>query len=78
MTSREKMREIRRDADDIAHLIVCTDYPRIDIEIKKAALQEKTETYFPGTARLYDMIYESRFNRLFEQWRSSGGVPYRA
>ena len=72
MNTREKMREIQREADEIARLIVASDYPRIDIEIKSAALREKVENHFPDTAYLYDMIYESRFERLFEQWRPSG------
>ena len=71
MNTREKMREIQREADEIGRLIVATDYPRIDIEIKSAALREKVEGYFPDTGYLYDMIYESRFERLFEQWRQS-------
>ena len=73
MNTREKMREIQRKADEIGRLIVATDYPRIDIEIKSAALREKVEGYFPDTGYLYDMIYESRFERLFEQWRPGCG-----
>jgi predicted house-cleaning noncanonical NTP pyrophosphatase (MazG superfamily) len=70
MTLREKMREIQREADRICSLIVASDYPEIDIELMKAALREKVEEYFPDGLDLYEMIYESRFRRLKEQFRN--------
>jgi hypothetical protein len=63
------MQEIQREADEICRLIVSTDYPAIDITIMRAALHEKVEEFFPDTSYLFDMIYESRFDRLLDQWR---------
>lgn len=70
MTAREKMVEIQREADRICSLIVASDYPEIDIELMKAALRDKVEEYFPDRGYLFDMIYESRFRRLCEQFRT--------
>jgi hypothetical protein len=66
------MAEIQREADRICSLIVASDFPDIDIEIMKSSLRAHTEEYFPDGLELYDMIYESRFNRLAEQFRQSG------
>ena len=72
MDSRRKMAEIQREADRICSLIVASDFPDIDIEIMKSSLRARAEEYFPDGLELYDMIYESRFNRLAEQFRQSG------
>lgn len=66
----ERISEIKRGADKIAFLIVSTDYPGIDIEIEKGKFREKIEEIFPDKAYLYDLIYEPRFRRLEEQFRS--------
>lgn len=68
MDARQKMREIQREADRICSLILISDYPDIDIEIMKSALRDKVEGYFPDGVELYEMIYESRFARLAEQF----------
>jgi hypothetical protein len=61
--------EIRRFADKIALLIVSTDYPKIDIEREKQKLRERIAELFPEKNHLYELIYESRFKRLEEQFR---------
>jgi hypothetical protein len=61
--------EIRRKADRIAVLIVSTDYPLIDIAIERSNLRDEAEELFPERIEIYDRIYESRFDRLIEQWR---------
>ena len=65
----EKLAAFQRKADRIAFLIVASDYERIDVEIEKAELREECARQFPGKLELYDMIYESRFQRLWEQFR---------
>ncbi len=65
-----KIREIKAMADRIAFLIVSTDYPMIDIEIEKQKLKERISELFPDKIYLYDLIYESRFNRLKNQFRT--------
>lgn len=66
----EKISGIKRGADKIAFLIVSTDYPGTDIEIEKGKFRAKIEEIFPDKAYLYELIYEPRFKRLEEQFRS--------
>ena len=65
----EKLEAFQRKADRIAFLIVASDYERVDVEIEKAELRQECARLFPGKLDLYDMIYESRFQRLWEQFR---------
>lgn len=62
--------EIRRRAERIAVLIVSTDYPLVDIAIERSNLRDEAEQLFPDRMDTYDRIYESRFDRLIEQWRT--------
>lgn len=64
---------IRRQAERIAVLIVSTDYPLVDIAIERSQLRDKVERFFPDRMSMYDQIYESRFDRLIEQWRGDDG-----
>ena len=66
---REEMREIQRMADRVCVLILSSDLPTIDIEIEKNAVRERCLELFPDQEELYDIIYESRFQRLWEQFR---------
>lgn len=66
----EKVQEIKRFADKIAFLIVSTDYPGIDIEIEKQKFKDRLTELFPDKAYLYELIYEPRFKRLYEQFRA--------
>lgn len=68
---RHEMRELQRMADYVCMLIVGTDYPEIDVEIEKAKVREKCEELYPDRMELYEMIYESRFNRLWYQFREA-------
>jgi hypothetical protein len=61
--------ELRRAAERICTLILTTDYPDIDIQIEKANLKRRVREIFPDKVQVYEMIYESRFRRLWEQWR---------
>ena len=51
-------------------LIVSTDYPLVDITIERSNLRDEAEELFPERMEIYDRIYESRFDRLIEQWRN--------
>ena len=68
---REKMREIQRMANRVCVLILNTDLPAIDIEIEKNKVRERCLELYPDKEDLYDMIYESRFQRLWEQFREA-------
>ena len=66
-----KVRELSRAADRLSFLIVATDCPRVDVDIQRAELRRRCRTLFPDKMELYDMIYESRFKRLWEQFRDA-------
>ena len=65
----EAVRALQRQADRISELIVSGDVPLIDIEIQQAALREAVARTFPDKQALYQLIYESRFRRLWQQFR---------
>jgi hypothetical protein len=62
-------RELQRAADRIAFLIVATDYPRIDVEIERRNLRDLCRRLFPDKLALFEIIYEARFRRLWDQFR---------
>lgn len=64
-----KLRELSRAADRLSFMIVATDCPRIDVDIQRAELRRHCRRLFPDKMELYEMIYESRFKRLWEQFR---------
>jgi hypothetical protein len=49
-----------------------SDLPAIDIQIEKNKVRERCLELYPDKEQLYDMIYESRFQRLWEQFRAEG------
>ena len=65
----QQAEQIRRTAERIAVLIVSSDYPLVDIAIERSNLRDEAEALFPDRMEIYDRIYESRFERLIEQWR---------
>jgi hypothetical protein len=62
-------RELQRRADRISSMIVAGDYPGIDVTIQVAKLRGYVEAHLPGREPLFEMIYGSRFRRLWEQFR---------
>ena len=69
----ELHRELQRRADHISSLIVASDYPAIDVVIEIRKLRDFAEEHFPGRTGLFHRIYESRFKRLWEQFRAQSG-----
>jgi len=65
----EKVQQLSREAERIVMLILHTDYAKIDIEIEKSKLRDMCKELFPGKDYLFEMIYEKRFDRLWEQFR---------
>jgi hypothetical protein len=63
------MRELQRMADRVCVLILCSDLPTIDIEIEKNKVREQCLELYPDREQLYEMVYESRFQRLWDQFR---------
>ncbi len=66
---RQAMRDLQRMADRVCVLILSSDLPAIDIGIEKNEVRERCLELFPESEELYEMIYESRFQRLWEQFR---------
>ena len=66
-----RLGELQRAADRVSFLIVATDCPRVDIDIQRAELRRRCKTLFPDKMDLFEMLYESRFRRLWEQFRSA-------
>ena len=71
---RRKMARLGRLADRVSVLVLREDYPEIDVVLAVESLRERALEMFPGTANLFEMIYASRFRRLWRQFRG-GGVP---
>jgi hypothetical protein len=62
------MEELKRKAERVCVLILGSDSPPADIAMERYRLREWCEQVFPDRMDLYDMIYESRFDRLIEQF----------
>lgn len=69
---RESLRELQHMADWVCVQILSSDLPAIDIEIEKNKVRERCLELYPDREQLYEMVYESRFQRLWEQFRSAG------
>ena len=69
----QKAKEIQRDAQLICRMILDHHSAAIDIELARTRLETKVSTFFPDKIETYRMIYESRFKRLWEQFRSENG-----
>lgn len=65
----EQVRLLQRQAEHICEMIVSGEVPPIDIEIQQAALRQAIERNFPDKQALYQLLYESRFRRLWQQFR---------
>lgn len=63
------VKELQRLANRVCFFIVSTDYPEVDIEIEKEKVKNRCRDLFPDKVDLFEMIYESRFKRLWEQFR---------
>ena len=63
----------RRSADRIASLILHSDMPRVDIEIKIRSFRQEVLAEFPDRGELFDAIYLARFKRFWSQFRPGEG-----
>ena len=67
--SDENYRNFQRRVDRLCVLIVASDCSDQEIQIERLHLRVQAATLFPEKLPLYDMVYESRFDRLSEQFR---------
>ena len=56
-------------ADRVCVLILSSDLPAIDIEIEKNRVRAFCLELYPEQEQLYEMVYGSRFQRLWDQFR---------
>ncbi|MBI3324344.1 MAG: AAA family ATPase [Candidatus Omnitrophica bacterium] len=65
----ERVGVLQREADRICEMIVASDTAEIDIEIQQAKFRDLVARMFPDKQTLYPLLYESRFRRLWQQFR---------
>ena len=73
LAEEQDLGELSRAVDYISYLIVSTDTLKVDIEIKSAELKRRCIEMFPDKGHLFDLLYKSRFSRLWEQFRDEEG-----
>jgi hypothetical protein len=67
--SEQAYHRFQRRVDRLSFMIVATDISERDIGIERLFLRTEAARLFPDRYRFYDMLYESRFRRLVEQFR---------
>lgn len=67
--SEQAYSRFQRRVDRLCFLIVATDISERDINIERLFLRTEAARLFPERFPVYDMLYESRFRRLIEQFR---------
>ena len=66
----EGYRRLQRRTDRLCSLIVSSVASQRDIQSERQDLRAQALRLFPDRMDLYDMVYESRFDRLWQQFRS--------
>jgi hypothetical protein len=66
----ELISKLQQKADLVCILILCDRISDQTIEGERKLLRSWVEKFFPDQLDLYDMIYESRFDRLISQFRT--------
>ena len=67
-----RLRRLQALVREVSLLILDTDMASIDIDIARREARQEALELFPDKEELYDMIYESRFDRLMDQFRPEG------
>ena len=70
---RMRMEGIMQEAEKIARMILDEEMPRVDIEIAIRSFRARVLEEFPGREQLFEGLYLSRFQRLWDQFRQDGG-----
>jgi hypothetical protein len=60
---------LKQKADLVCTLIFCPQIPDQTIVGERKLLRLWVEKFLPDKLDLYDMVYESRFDRLIQQFR---------
>ena len=75
-SGRFKMAALARMADGVSRLVLREDYPAIDVVIAVGNLRQTACEMFPGRDDLFEMVYVSRFRRLWRQFRGGQAAPF--
>ncbi len=67
--SEQAYRRVQRRADHLCFLILAGDLSEREFKIERLYLRTEFARIFPEKLSWYDMIYESRFRRIWEQFR---------
>ena len=70
VSSEQACRRFQRRVDRLCFLIVATDTSERDITIERLFLRTEAGRLFPERVHFYEMLYESRFRRLLDQFRN--------
>ena len=73
---RRKMAELARLADYVSVCVLSESYPEIDVVIAVENLRETAHEMYPDRDELFEMIYVSRFRRLWQQFRGGRRAPF--
>jgi len=65
----ESIQRLERHADCICEMIISGETPQLDIEIQQTRLREAVGQRFPDQPARYALVYDSRFRRLWQQFR---------
>jgi hypothetical protein len=65
----EIVEKLKRKADLVCTLIFCERIPDETIAGERRLLRQWCQKFLPDRLELYDMVYESRFDRLIAQFR---------
>jgi hypothetical protein len=68
MTDREFSDELKQYNDRICNSIFHLDVEWVDIEIQISEMRYFCEEHAPQKLALFEMVYASRFRRLWESW----------
>ena len=70
-TEEQAYRRLQRHADRLCSLILNSEVPDEAILREGEMLHAEAVQLFPDQHALYDLIYESRFRRLWRQFRGN-------
>jgi len=77
MNDRDFVTELKKSGDKICNSIFHMDLEWIDIEIQIAEMRDLCEAHRPEKLELFEMVYVSRFKRLWDTWRYSSPESWR-
>ncbi len=73
--SEQAYRRVQRRADRLCFLVLAGDLSESEFKIERLYLRTEMARLFPDKLTWYDMIYESRFRRIWAQFRQPTQPP---